>query len=310
MSKEVSIVSGQGELPAGKPGKTRRPAALFSEVEDPAERLRLVEDWYRKHLIRPKPAAGETGISPRPVGAKTNKMALDLATAPATVEALVGGGKKGRMTFAAALSRVKRDQRSAVFSRAVAAAAKQIFPGDPETKVKAGGILGGLIGLDDSRGHSLSREAIKALDGEGNPDMFAVAVTSLPVTKLCLVADEDLLGVCSPKQAAGLVNMVTGKIFGRGKAGSIRENQRTHRLPLKLLLDTIVERDTEALALDDPDFGFAEEVIKHLTGGGRATFTVCQLVKLAELSDSAKQLVSLMPETLVLEAREKLELSV
>lgn len=317
MARPKELIVRREEIsPVVKPEVSQRPAALFSEIEDPQERLRLVTEWYRENLAE-SPIKKKTGdINPlleekkrrqRELLIKRRQAALELATSQKALEPLIK--RNNEMLFAAALSRVRRNQRPAVYQAAVTACMKETAESaDPKASRQAGRTLRRLIDLDDSQGKRLSREAIRSLE-ETAPEMFAVAVRSLSASSLSQIADAAMLDVCSPRQTATLIGMAAGKLYAGATGSGIDitgERRQGPRVPLERLLDQVVERDNAALTDDLPDFGFAEAVVKSLTRANRPTFTVCQLVRLANRLESAGELVSLLAPGLVQQTREML----
>lgn len=306
-----------------KPETGGRRKALFSDIEDPQERLKLVKRFWRKKLKdqdRERTAivdvvGEENKRQKRLLLVSRSQQAVKLATSTALEKLVV---ENDEMPFAFALSRVPRKQRPEVYQAAVRTCIELEKGQDPS---KAGKTmrrtLTSLIGLDDIPGHPLSRKTIKAI-AETDPDMFAVAVCSLPASSLSLIADEDILDVCSPGQLSTLIGMAAGKIFaggsGQGVASETRaERKQQKRVSLGRLLDVVVERDAPADAVDDPDFGFAETVVgqlaaeqqKRLAEKKPPTFTVCKLVELADRHrESAAKLIELLDPKIVAAARE------
>lgn len=319
MAKVETSVIVREAMPSGKkPGGSGRRKALFSEIEDPKKRLKQVEEFWRRRIETDTAAKGGAVAD---ADAEENQRIRSLAVArkkQEAAEALIVATGEGvaalvaendEILFVSALIHVGRKDRPAVYQAAVNASI-QAPAGLARRALKS------LIGLDDSPGHRLSREAIKAIE-ETDPDMFAVAIQNLPATSLVLVADEDTLGVCSPRQLSTLIGMAAGKIFVGGvkpnsqsEAGAERQQQM--RVSLGRLLDKVIERDAIAYLPDDPDFGFAEAVagqisagqLERLAKGKPPTFTVCKLVELANRKrESAVALVGLLDQKLVAAAR-------
>lgn len=304
---ETSIIPREMIAPVKKkPERGGRRKALFSDVEDPRQKLRLVEEHWRrkvesmnrKETVGAGPAVGTVAAANEEIAARKRQLlatrsqtARQLAESPATLTALINEGDE--MPFATALSRVRRRERDGVYAIAVQACLGAASRKELEDNRAMGKNLKRLIELDDTPGKRMSRKAIVKID-ETDPDMFAVAVQSLPAASLSLIADETTLDVCSSQQLSSLIRMAAGKIFvgsrDRGAASEAdAERQQQMRVSMGRLLDTVIERDAAADSPDDPDFGFAETVTEQLSAESRArmakgkphppTFTVCKLVE-------------------------------
>lgn len=329
MAREEALIVRRKISPAGKPGGLRRRRALFSEIEDPQKRFELVEEYWRRKVesMNRKKTAGagpaveivaaaneEIAAQKRQLLASRSQAARQLAESPATLTALID--ERDEMPFATALSRVRRSERDGVYAIAVQACLGAAGREEAADNRAMGKTLKRLIELDDTPGKRMSRKAIVKID-ETDPDMFAVAVQSLPAASLSLIADETILDICSPKQLSTLIGMAAGKIFigrsgsrGRSEAGA--ESQQRMRVSMGRLLDTVIERDESANSSDDPDFGFAEAVVgqlaagqlKRLAEGKSPSFTLCKLVELADRKrESAIALADLLDPKLVEAAR-------